>query len=53
MSKNKGKKTSSPYEEEKNRTQKLYKEIVDIFVNEGISIRAIAAKVNVGKSTVS
>jgi len=53
MSKNKGKNTSSPYEEEKNRTQKLYKEIVDIFVNERISVRDIAAKVNVGKSTVS
>jgi transposase len=31
----------------------LYKEIVDIYVNEGISVRNIAEKVNVGKSTVS
>ena len=53
MPKSKEKRTSSKYEEEKNRTQKLYKEIVDIHVNERISVRDIAAKVNVGKSTVS
>jgi transposase len=53
MPKSKEKKTSSQYEEEKKRTQKLYKEIVDIHVNEQMSVRNIAAKVNIGKSTVS
>jgi transposase len=53
MPKSKEKNASNQYEEEKKRTQTLYKEIVDIHVNEGISVRAIAAKVNVGKSSVS
>lgn len=53
MSKSKEKKTSSQYEEVKKRTQKLYEEIVDIHLNERVSVREIAAKVNVGKSTVS
>jgi transposase len=53
MPKSKEKNMSTQYEDEKKRTQKLYKEIVDIHVNERISVREISAKVNVGKSTVS
>jgi hypothetical protein len=53
MPRKKGKKPSNQYEEEKNHTQKLYKEIVDIYVNGDISVREIAAKMNVGKSTIS
>ena len=53
MAKSEEPNTPSRYEDEKKKTQKLYKEIVDIYVNEGISVRAIAEKVGVAKSAVA
>jgi transposase len=43
---------SSTYKNRKNMTEDLYKQIVELHNNEGLKGRAIADKLNVGKSTV-